>query len=193
LIGLIASETSSRNAIRISRGSWSLRRLRYSRRRVFLLSFRVYVSVTHRISGPISRPKLGRVIVARGDKDVSKRVPVQIPDRRLVRCSHTRNGLILTNYPVTDGTVPCTRHEQILVNRVPLHRCDLPLVPSQRLKLFHRSNVEHLNKLIPGPRKQPIAVHVPFDFRDCILVPMQSGEILSRLGVPDLNQRVLGS
>ena len=43
------------------------------------------VLVPHRVTGPVPRPELARVVVGAGTKDVADRVPGQRPNDRLVR------------------------------------------------------------------------------------------------------------
>ena len=124
---------------------------------------------------------------------MARGVPRHGPHRGFVPTLDLRRRVLgaAAHDPVHDGTIVPAAGQQRLVLRVPDHGGDVPRVPPEVLNLVHRANVEHLDRLVLAPGRQPVAVGVPLQARNLVLVRVYIRALLSLSRVPQNRQRVL--
>mmetsp|Transcript_3954 Transcript_3954/g.11492 ORF Transcript_3954/g.11492 Transcript_3954/m.11492 type:complete len:461 (-) Transcript_3954:215-1597(-) len=145
------------------------------------------------VTWPGPPPKFRRVVVTAAREDVPHWVPRQPANGGLMPVSHVCLRHRVWNQPVKYRAVVPTADKEVLVNGVPADACDVPVLSLVRLELLHHPDVEDLQDLVPAPAENPVPVPVPLTAHHGALVPVQVGQTLARLRIPQFDHAILAA
>ena len=171
-----------------------------------------------RLARPRSRPEARDAVVGPRRQDVADRVPVQRPDRKVVRVRdavrgidrhgrrhgrvravvgrqrrrHAGRRIRLVQLVVEQAPVDPTRRQQRDVHGMPRQRRDVSVVTAEQADVAHDADVEDASGLVPGTCRQQLpARRLEHGPGDGVLVTAQRRQTAARPGIPELDEVVL--
>lgn len=135
----------------------------------------------------ISSPKSNLMIITCRGQHVTLRMPCHTPNHGCM-CFFNSVQMPWISLPINNLTIVRSTSKQLLLKRMPCNYCYLVIMLLEHIKLFHSSNIMYFERVISRPSQKPITINgIPSDLIDCIVMSLNSLNLLPWFRIPNLN------